>query len=72
MEQIIWYAVNKRGQGLVFTSEPDRVEHFGTWEGNHVGCVSMLVMMMEAEGFELPVISWKDEPVKLKLKLEYG
>lgn len=72
MEQTIWYAVNKRGQGLVFVSEPDRVEHFGTWKGNQVGCVSMLVMTMEAEGFELPVISWKDEPVKLKLKLEYG
>lgn len=32
----------------------------------------MTVARMEALGFVLPKLSWPDEPVELKLTLDYG
>ena len=72
MTKTIYYAVNGRGQGRVFTTKPERNIHWKLWEGEEVGFISMLVMDMEAEGFELPSITFKDEPVELKLTLEHG
>lgn len=72
MEMKLWYAVNGKGQGRVFTTKPERDEHFKVWLAESVGCISMLVMMMEADGMELPDLKWSDEPVELKLSLSYG
>jgi hypothetical protein len=72
MEMKLWYAVNGKGQGRVFTTKPEREEHFKIWCAESVGCISMLVMMMEADGMELPDLEWSDEPVELKLSLSYG
>ena len=72
MEMKLWYAVNGKGQGRVFTSKPERDEHFKVWLAESVGCISTLVMMMEADGMELPDLEWSDEPVELKLSLSYG
>jgi len=72
MTRDIWYAVSKRGQGRVFTTEPVRNDHWGIWEGEHVGFISMLVMEMEADGFEMPMLKWGDDPVKLTITLGYG
>lgn len=72
MDIPIWYAVSKRGQGRVFTTCPIRNEHFGVWEGESVGCITMTFMMMESDGFEVPDLKFNDDPVKLKLSLEYG
>jgi len=72
MEMKLWYAVNGKGQGRVFTTKPERDEHFKIWCAESVGCISMLVMMMEADGMELPDLKWSDEPVELKLSLSYG
>lgn len=72
MEMKLWYAVNGKGQGWVFTTKPERDEHFKIWCAESVGCISMLVMMMEADGMELPDLKWNDEPVELKLSLSYG
>ena len=68
----LWYAVNGKGQGRVFTTQPEREENFKVWLAESVGCISTLVMMMEADGMELPDLKWSDEPVELKLSLSYG
>ena len=68
----LWYAVNGKGQGRVFTTQPERDKHFKVWLAESVGCISTLVMMMEADGMELPDLEWSDEPVELKLSLSYG
>ena len=67
----IWYAVSKSGQGRVFTSKPERNEHFGIWTGEHIGFVSSLFMWFEAEGLTLPEIGWGDEPIRMVLSLGY-
>ena len=67
----IWYAVNGKGQGRIFTSQPVRNDHWKLWEAESVGCISMAVMLLESNGeLELPVLSWKDEPVELELTIK--
>ena len=67
----IWYAVSGKGQGRIFTSLPVRDEHFKIWCAESVGCISMAVMLLESNGeLELPVLSWKDEPVELELTIK--
>lgn len=69
MNRNLWYAVNGSGQGVVFTSRPERNDHFKIWCGEQQGCFSSLVMQMVSDGFELPVMTWKDEPVTIELVL---
>ena len=69
----IWYAVSGKGQGRIFTTKPERNDHWKLWEGESVGCLSMTVMLMEADGLvEFPPMTWKDEPLELKLSVEHG
>ena len=70
-EMKVWYAVSKTGQGRVFTSRPERNEHWGIWEGESMGFVTFLFMHMEAEGLEIPSLKWSDDPVQLMISLEY-
>ena len=74
MTKSLWYAVNGSGQGVVFTSCPTRDEHFKIWCGDMMGMYSSLVCQFEAEDLiTLPVgMKWNDEPVELRLSLEYG
>jgi len=69
MKMTIWYAVNGKGQGRVFTSKPERDDHFKVWLAESVGCVSMMVMLMESDGFELPELKWSDEPVEMEISI---
>ena len=69
MSRNLWYAVNGSGQAVVFTNPPERDDHFRVWCGEQLGCFSSLVMQMESDGFELPVLKWKDEPVMIELEL---
>lgn len=66
----IWFAVNKHGQGRVFTSKPERDGHFGIWVGDTIGFVSSMVMWFEAEGFRIENMTWQDEPKKLTISIE--
>ena len=67
----IWYAVNGKGQGRIFTSLPIRENHFKIWLAESIGCISMTAMMMESEGeLELPELKWKDEPVEFELTIK--
>ena len=67
----IWYAVSGTGQGRIYTSCPVRNEHWKLWEAESVGCVSMVVMLLESEGvLSLPNLTWDDEPVELELSIK--
>lgn len=69
----LWYAMSKRGQGLLFTSKPKRMDNIGTWNGNMAGCYSSVVFDMEYLGLlKLPVLTFEDEPIKLTLTVNYG
>ena len=69
----LYYAVSRRGQGVVFSDKPERVEKIGIWSGTIEGIYNSVVADMEAEGFlELPNLSYKDEPVELKLTISDG
>lgn len=68
----LYYAVQPHGQGVIYLDRPRRSNKLGCWLGHMVGCFSSVVMEMEADGFELPDITYQDEPVKLKLTLEHG
>lgn len=71
MRMKLYYAVSKSGQGRVFTTLPVRNEHFGIFEGEHIGAVSTIFMIMEAEGLQVPSLTWKDDPVELSLELKF-
>ena len=68
----IWYAVNGKGQGRIFTSLPVREEHFKIWTAESVGCISMTAMLLESEGeLDLPAtMTWKDDPMELELTIK--
>ena len=66
----IYYAVNKSGQSVVFVSRPERNEHFNIWMGDMNAAVTHFIYCLETTfGYELPNISWKDEPVELKISI---
>lgn len=69
----LYYAVSRRGQGVVFTDQPERNDKLGIWCGRIEGCYSSVVCDMAAEGLlELPDIAWNYEPVELKLTISNG
>ena len=66
----IWYAVNGKGQGRIFTSQPVRNTHWKLWEAESVGCVSMTAMLLESDGeLVLPDLKWKDDPVEFEISI---
>lgn len=69
----LFYAVSARGQCVVFTDKPERVEKIGVWSGRIEGCYCSVIADMEAEGLlRLPKLTYSDEPVELKLTVSYG
>ena len=69
--KVLWYAVSGSGQGCVFTTFPERNDHRKIWVGDIEGLYCSIVWQFEASGFiSLPVLSWKDDPVKLELNLK--
>lgn len=70
MVKKVWYAVSGKGQGRIFTTKPERDEHWKLWLAESVGCISMTVMLLESEGvIELPHLTWKDEPVEFEISI---
>lgn len=70
-EKTLFYAVNRSGQGCIFMEEPRRDTVFERWVGEYHPCVNLTIELMEMLGFVLPKLSWPDEPVKIKLTLNY-
>ena len=71
-EVVLFYAVNRSGQGVVFTGKPCRNDHYGVWVGEISVGFRRAVMDFEAVGFATPRIGWNDEPVELNLTIGYG
>ena len=72
MKKKLYYAVDKSGQGCLFSDMPEREEKMGVWLGRIEPSCTMFVINLEAEGFRLPVLSWKDSPRVITLTLEVG
>lgn len=53
----------------MFTTKPERDEHFGVWLGESCGCISATFMLFEADGMEVPDIKWKDAPVEFEISI---
>jgi hypothetical protein len=69
----LFYAVSARGQGVVFIEKPERVEKIGVWAGKIEGCYCSVIADMAAEGLlRLPLMTYSDEPIELKLTVSYG
>lgn len=69
----LYYAVSTRGQGVVFTEKPERVEKIGVWSGKIDGCYCSVIADLEAEGLlRLPKMTYSDAPVELTLTVNYG
>jgi hypothetical protein len=71
MEIRLWYCVNGSGQAKVFVTKPERYEKRRCWVGELNAAVLRFIDWLEVEcGYELPDISWKDEPVPIDMKIE--
>ncbi len=69
MDKDLWIAASGTGQISIFTEKPERNDHFKRWEGEMIGCINMVVCLFESDGFELPALKWKDEPINIRLSL---
>lgn len=69
MKKKIYIATSKTGQMRVFTSVPERDQHFGIWCGDSVGCISMVFMLFESDGMHVPNQKWDDDPIELELSI---
>lgn len=67
----LYYAVSGSGQGRVFTTLPERDEHFKVWLGESIGAISTIFLLSESEGMKVPDITWKDDPVELELSIKF-
>ena len=54
----------------VFTTLPEREEAFGIWVGESVGCISMVFMLFESDGMEVPNQKWSDDPIEMELSIQ--
>lgn len=70
MTKEVYIAANKSGQIRVFTTYPERNDSFGIFVGDHVGCISTLFMLFEADGMDLPDLKFNDEPRKFRITIE--
>ena len=71
-EVILFFAVNRSGQGLVFSTIPVRDERRKVWVGDiNAAAMSFIGCLETVYGFSLPDISWKDEPVTITIRIGY-
>lgn len=68
----IYYAVNADGKGLLFTKEPQRHDGFKVWCGNTSGRLFYMLQYLKDSGFEFPDLTFKDEPVAIKITIDYA
>lgn len=70
MKKTVYLAANKSGQVRVFTTKPERDEHFGIFVGESIGCISTLFMIFEADGMQVPDLKFSDEPRKYSISID--
>ena len=69
----IYYCADEDGQCKVFLSRPLRSvnqNNLGIWRGEFDGSVNTFFGLLFHYGnFSLPKIKWKDEPVRIRIKV---
>ena len=71
MEIRLWYCVNGSGQAKLFVTKPERYEKRRCWVGELNIAVVRFLDWLETEcGYELPDISWDDEPVAIDISVK--
>lgn len=68
-ELIVFYAVDESGQGKIYKELPCRDTYSGKWNGSSDSLLPSIFWRLEYFGFRLPDISWKDNPVTLKITM---
>ena len=69
---VYYYAVDSFGQGRIYNGKPVRDDSLGLWKGDWNGNMQMVMMRLHKEGVHLPTVTWRDEPVELKMSFTYG
>lgn len=72
MTKTVFYAVNADGRGTLFSAPPVREEKFRIWVGNTCGILSSFLNYLKDEGFNLPRITFNDDPVTFKFTFADG
>ena len=72
MTKTLYYAVNADGRGILFTERPERDDKLRIWCGNTNGYLSSVLQYLKDEGFDLPRIIYKDDPVLIKITTDYA
>lgn len=70
-EILLFFAVDGIGQGHLFDKEPRRDMIEEKWVGQYRVDAAVAVFRMEALGFTLPKLTWKDRPLKIKITCNY-
>lgn len=70
-EKTLYFAVNRDGRWNVFTSLPERCDAFGAWVGDIETSYSDLLRTLESDGLALPTVTYKDDPVPIRLCLDF-
>lgn len=68
-EKVVWLACNPWSQIKVFETKPIRQKD--RWKGIPNYAMTIALNQMEMCGFQLPRLTWEDEPVELKITLNY-
>jgi len=72
MQISLWYCVSGSGQAKVFVTKPERNEKRRCWIGDINIAVIRFLDWLEVDcGYELPEMSWKDEPVELIIDISH-
>lgn len=66
-----WLAASRGGQLKIFDNMPERNEAFGVWVGNMTTAMQVFLMELEGRGYELPEMTWKDEPREVSIEVVF-
>ena len=70
-----WLVCGIDGQMRAFVNKPVRCNtgfgNFSGWRGERNIYMAIALSHLEQCGFQLPMLTWEDEPVELKITLNY-
>lgn len=68
-KKVVWLACTTWGQTKAFETKPIRQKD--RWRGIPNYAITIALNQMEMCGFQLPNLTWDDEPVELIITLDY-
>ena len=69
---LIWVACQKSGGYRVFKQVPNRDTVHDVWTGDYDAKGQVALAHLESLGLSLPSLTWEDEPVQLKISIQWG